>query len=77
MHSSHYVWASLLSLGLISPGFANDSVEGDKSSISSIPATSSTQQSQSQQLPHLKAALQELKNILREFKMIILIFFLH
>ena len=63
MHSSHYVWASLLSLGLISPGFANDSIEGDKSSISSIPATSSTQQSQSQQLPHLKAALQELKNV--------------
>jgi phospholipid-binding lipoprotein MlaA len=63
MHYSHYVWASLLSLGLISPVFANDLVESEASSSSSTAVVSSKAPSSAKQLPQLKAALQELKNI--------------
>lgn len=63
MHYSHYVWAGLLSLGLISPVFANDLVESEASSSSSTAVVSSKVPSSAKQLPQLKAALQELKNI--------------
>ncbi|WP_407304400.1 VacJ family lipoprotein [Acinetobacter sp.] len=63
MRHFHYVWASLLSLGLIAPVCANDSIESPES-----PATenknieTSTKPSQAVQHPRIEA-LKELKNI--------------
>ena len=62
MRHFHYVWASLLSFGLISPVFANDSINNSESPITEGLETSSTQQIKSAQHPRLEA-LKELKNV--------------
>ena len=61
MRHFHYIWASFLSLGLISPVFAQDSVHPTESQETSD-LDSTTAQTQSTQHPHLDA-LKELKNI--------------
>ena len=55
MRHFHYVWASLLSFGLISPVFANDSINNSESPITEGLETSSTQQIKSAQHPRLEA----------------------
>ena len=62
MRHFHYVWASLLSFGLISPVFADDSINNSESPITEGLETSSTQQIKSAQHPRLEA-LKELKNV--------------
>ncbi|OTG78060.1 VacJ family lipoprotein [Acinetobacter terrae] len=62
MRHFHYVWASLLSLGLISPVCANDSIDTSESSATEDLKTSSTAKIQTAQHPRLEA-LKELKNV--------------
>lgn len=62
MRHFHYVWASLLSLGLISPVCANDSIDTSESSATEDLKTSSTAKTQTAQHPRLEA-LKELKNV--------------
>jgi len=62
MHHFHYVWASLLSLGLISPVYANDSIDTSESSATDNPKTSPAEKIQTAQHPRLEA-LKELKNV--------------
>lgn len=61
MRHFHYVWASLLSLGLISPVCANDSIDTSESSATEDLKTS-TAKIQTAQHPRLEA-LKELKNV--------------
>ena len=61
MHHFHYVWAGLLSLGLISPVYANDSIDTSESSATEDLKTS-TAKIQTAQHPRLEA-LKELKNV--------------
>ena len=58
MHHSHFIWASLLSVGVFSPAFANDSSE----SRTTAEATSSSEPVVTVQHPRLEA-LKELKNL--------------
>ncbi|TCB46982.1 VacJ family lipoprotein [Acinetobacter sp. ANC 4779] len=62
MRHFDYVWASLLSLGLISPVFANDSMDTSESSTTDKLKISSTEKTQTAQHPRLEA-LKELKNV--------------
>lgn len=62
MRHFHYVWASLLSFGLISPVIANDSIHNSESPTTEGLETPSTKQIQSAQHPRLEA-LKELKNV--------------
>ncbi|NNH39844.1 MlaA family lipoprotein [Acinetobacter terrae] len=61
MRHFHYVWASLLSLGLISPVCANDSIDTSEFSATEDLKTS-TAKIQTAQHPRLEA-LKELKNV--------------
>ena len=62
MHHFHYVWAGLLSLGLISPVCANDSIDTSESSATDNLKTSPAEKIQTAQHPRLEA-LKELKNV--------------
>ena len=62
MHHFHYVWAGLLSLGLISPVYANDSIDTSESSATDNLKTSPAEKIQTAQHPRLEA-LKELKNV--------------
>ena len=62
MRHFHYVWASLLSFGLISPVVANDSMGNSELPAAKGLETPSTQQIQGAQHPRLEA-LKELKNV--------------
>ncbi|CAB1209698.1 MlaA family lipoprotein [Acinetobacter bouvetii] len=62
MRHSHYIWASFLSFGLISPVFANESTVNPEASASANVETTSDETLQTTQHPRLEA-LKELKNI--------------
>ena len=62
MRHFHYVWASLLSFGLISPVFANDSIDTSESPIKESLEMPSAKQIQASQHSRLEA-LKELKNV--------------
>ncbi|OTG68507.1 VacJ family lipoprotein [Acinetobacter sp. ANC 4470] len=62
MRQFHYVWASLLSFGLIFPAFANDSIDTSESPTKEGLETLSAKKIQGAQYPRLEA-LKELKNV--------------